>query len=104
MGRTVGISRKVTEPLKVAVTAFVSTWIVTGEIHREATAVLAVAVIGAVFAYFAPAGEVDQGDVLLPDDFEPASEDVDETTSPQVVQPSQMADPDDRPTTVMPSP
>lgn len=57
--RTKGISQKVLEPLKVAVIAFVSSWIVTSEIHREAVAVLVVAAFGAVSAYFAPPSELE---------------------------------------------
>ena len=57
--RTVGISPKVLAPIGTALSAFAAQWITDGTIDRTAAATLAVALIGAVFAYLAPPGQVE---------------------------------------------
>lgn len=69
--RTVGISPKVLAPIGTALSAFAAQWITDGTIDRTAAATLAVALIGAVFAYLAPPGQVEPVDDELDGPFVP---------------------------------
>lgn len=50
--RTVGISQKLLDPVKVAVGALGYTWITTGEFDRDTAGLLFIAVVGLLFGFF----------------------------------------------------
>lgn len=56
--RTKGLSNKIIPPVLAAVTALVGPWIVSGHVDRQLASGLAVALIGAIAAYFTAADEV----------------------------------------------
>jgi hypothetical protein len=51
-------SPKVLAPIGTALSAFAAQWITNATIDRPAASTLAVALIGALFAYLAPPGDV----------------------------------------------
>lgn len=57
--RTVGVSQKLLDPVKIAVGALAYSWISTGEFARDEAGLLAVAVIGLAFGFLTPPNPVE---------------------------------------------
>lgn len=57
--RTVGISQKLLDPVKIALGALSYSWISTGEFARDEAGLLAVAVIGLLFGLLTPPNPVE---------------------------------------------